>query len=50
MHDWFKVNESVGITKSEQQYVITIIKIFQNEPKPQRLDGKAFYYHMSVLF
>ena len=50
MHDWFKVNESVCIAKSEQQYVITIIKIFENEPKSRRLDGIAFYYYMSVLF
>ena len=44
MHDWFKVNESMCIAKSEQRYVITIIRIFENEPKSRRLDEKTFYY------
>ena len=42
MHDGFKVNEPVCIAKSEQQYVLTIIKIFENEPKSQWLDGNMF--------
>ena len=50
MHDGFKMNESVCITKFEQRYVITIIKIFENEPKSRWLDEKIFYYYMSVLF
>ena len=33
MHDGFKVNEPVCIVKFEQQYVITIVKVFENEPK-----------------
>ena len=45
-HDGFKVNESVCI--AEQQYVITIIKIFENKPKLWQLDGKIFCYYMSV--
>ena len=44
MHDWFKVNESMCIAKFEQRYVITIIRIFENEPKSRRLDEKTFYY------
>ena len=50
MHDGFKVNESVCIAKFEQQCVITIIKIFENEPKFRWLDKKILYYYMSVLF
>ena len=33
MHDGFKANESVCLAKFEQQCVITIIEIFENEPK-----------------
>ena len=50
MHDEFQVNESVCIAKFEQQCVITIIKIFENEPKFWWLDEKISYYYMSVLF
>ena len=42
-HDEFKANESVCIAKFEQQYVITIMKIFENEPKSRWLDEKMFY-------
>ena len=49
MHDGFKVHESMCIAKCEHEYVVTIIKIFENEPKSQRLDEKMFYYYMSVL-
>ena len=42
-HDEFKANESVCIAKFEQQYVITIMKIFENEPKSWWLDEKMFY-------
>ena len=34
MHDGFKVNEPMCIAKFEQQYVITIVKVFENEPNP----------------
>ena len=50
MHDGFKVNESVCVAKFEQQYVIKIIKIFENEPKSRWLEEKIAYYYMSVLF
>ena len=50
MYDGCTVNESVCIAKFEQQRVITIIKIFGNEPKFWWLDEKMFYYYMSVLF
>ena len=50
MHDGFKVNESMCIAKFCQQYYITIIKIFQNEPKSRWLDEEIFQYYMSVLF
>ena len=48
MHEEFKVNESVCMPNTEQQFIITIIKIFENEPKSRRLHGKMFYYYMSV--
>ena len=50
MYDGFKVNKSVCTAKLEQQCVITIMKIFENEPKFQWLDEKIFYYYMSLLF
>ena len=43
LHDEFQVNESVCIAKFEQQCVITIIKIFENEPKFRWLDEKIFH-------
>ena len=46
----FKVNESVCIAKFEQHYVITIIKIFESEPKSRWLNEKIIDYYMSVLF
>ena len=49
MHDGFKVNESVCIAKFEQQCVITIIKIFENEPKFRWLDEKCFILHLSFV-
>ena len=42
MHDGFKVNESLCMANSEQQYVLTIIKIFENETKSWRLNEKFF--------
>ena len=50
MHDGFKVNESAGIAKFEQQCVIKIMKIFENEPKSWWLDEKMFCYCMLFLF
>ena len=50
LHDGIQVNESVCITKFEQQCVITIIKIFENEPKFRWSDEKIFYYDFYVNF
>ena len=49
MHDWFKANECVCIAKSEQLYVTADIKIFENEPKSWRSDGKTFYYYSDIF-
>lgn len=48
--DRFKVNESACIVKSRQYYVITAIRIFENESKSRRLDEKMFSFYMSVLY
>ena len=50
LHDGIQVNESVCITKFEQQCVITIIKIFENEPKFRWSDEKIFCYYFLCQF
>ena len=50
LHDGFQVNESMCIAKFEQQCVITIIKIFENEPKFRWLDEKnILLLHVSFI-